>query len=104
VRAITMGPRLETALMNLFSPRAAQGAGIMNPDILANLLRELNSHASMHASEGRPVPLITPPALRVGVRRLVEPVMPNLPVISLAELPPHIGLNSIATWELANAA
>jgi len=105
VKAITMGPRLETALMNLFSPRAGQqGGGILNPDILANLLRELNAHASAHTTEGRSVPLITPPALRVGVRRLVEPVMPNLPVISLAELPPHIGLNSVATWELANAA
>src|SRR5690606_31375625 len=69
VKAITMGPRLETALMNLFSPRAGQqGSGILNPDILANLLRELNAHASAHTTEGRSVPLITPPALRVGVR------------------------------------
>src|SRR5690606_34679087 len=42
VRAITIGPKLETALMTLFSPRAGQaGGGILNPDILANLLREL---------------------------------------------------------------
>ena len=54
--------------------------------------------------EGRMPPLITPPSLRVGVRRLVEPVLSALPVISLAELPPSVKLNSVATWELNNAA
>jgi hypothetical protein len=30
-------------------------------------------------------------------------VLPNLPVVSLAELPASIKLNSVATWELINA-
>jgi flagellar biosynthesis protein FlhA len=57
----------------------------------------------MHAVEGRPLPLITPPTLRVGVRRLIEPVLPNVPVISLAELPAAVNLTSVATWELPHA-
>jgi flagellar biosynthesis protein FlhA len=101
VRAITMGPRLETALMQLFSPRPGQnGITLLNPDSLASLLGELNQLASQHASEGRAVPLVTPPALRIGARRLIEPVLPGLPVISLAELPPQVNLNAVATWEL----
>ena len=44
------------------------------------------------------------PSLRVGVRRLVEPVLPNLPVISLAELPAFVRLSSVATWEVQHAA
>jgi flagellar biosynthesis protein FlhA len=106
VRAITLGPRLEGALLGLFSPRAGQsaGAGMLNPDLLAGLLRDLNAQTTTHSNDGRPIPLITPPALRVGVRRLIEPVMPNVPVISLAELPPYISLSSVATWELQNAA
>ena len=60
--------------------------------------------ASSSGADGRPVPLIVPPGLRVGVRRLVEPVLPALPVISLAELPPFVGLNTIATWEMRHAA
>jgi len=104
VRGVTVGPRLEAALMGLFSPRSANaGTQLLNPDTLASLLRELNAVATAHSTEGRPAPLITPPSLRVGIRKLVEPVLPNLPVVSLAELPPSIKLNSVATWELTNA-
>jgi flagellar biosynthesis protein FlhA len=101
VRGITVGPRLEGALMALFSPRGANaGAQLLTPDSLANLLRELNLLATTHATEGRLAPLIAPPSLRVGIRKLVEPVLNALPVISLAELPSTITLNSVATWEL----
>ena len=48
-------------------------------------------------------PLIVPPNLRVGVRRLIEPVMPQVPVVSLAELPPTVTLSAVATWELTGA-
>jgi flagellar biosynthesis protein FlhA len=104
VRGVTVGPRLEAALMGLFSPRSPNaGTQLLNPDTLASLLRELNAVATAHSTDGRPAPLITPPSLRVGIRKLVEPVLPSLPVVSLAELPPSIKLNSVATWELTNA-
>ena len=104
IRGVTIGPRLEAALMGLFSPRSANaGTQLLNPDTLASLLRELNAIATTHSTEGRSAPLITPPSLRVGIRKLVEPVMPNLPVVSLAELPAAIKLNSVATWELTHA-
>ena len=104
VRGITLGPRLEAALMGLFSPRPGQnGLHMMSPDLLAALLQELNALAMSHGSDGKPLPLIVPPALRVGVRRLIEPVLPGLAVVSLAELPPQINLNSVATWEVRDA-
>jgi hypothetical protein len=34
----------------------------------------------------------------------VEPVLPGLPIVSLAELPSYVRLDSLATWELGNAA
>jgi flagellar biosynthesis protein FlhA len=105
VRGITMGPRLEQALTGLFSPRTAQpGMSLLNPDALARMLRDLNEMSQTYSSEGHPVPLVTPPSLRVGVRRLIEPVLPTLPVISLAELPTAVNLHSVGTWEMANAA
>ncbi len=105
VRGISLGGRLEASLMSLFSPRTAPSGGLpLTPDALASLLRELNLLATTHALEGRLPPLITPPSLRVGIRRLVEPVLSSLPVISLAELPPAARLNSVATWELPYAA
>jgi len=105
VRGITMGPKLEMSLLGLFSPRANQSASTMlTPDTLGALLRELDHMASSNTIEGRPIPLLAPPSLRVGVRRLVEPVLPNLPIVSLAELPAYVRLSSVATWEVGNAA
>ena len=87
--------------MGLFSPRAGQSnQTLLNPDSLAALLRDLSQLAATHSTDGRPVPLITPPGLRVGIRRLIEPVLPALPVVSIGELPPHVNLNSVATWEM----
>jgi flagellar biosynthesis protein FlhA len=110
VHGITIGPRLEQALTGLFSPRGQhqQAMGLLTPDGLAGLLRELNHLSTSNAIDGRPVPLITSPSLRVGVRRLIEPVLPALPVVSLAELPPSVTLQSAGLWEMnggyANAA
>ena len=80
VRGITIGSRLESALVGLFSPRASQpNAPLLTPESLAGMLRDLNHLATTYAVDGRPLPLITPPSLRVGVRRLIEPVLPSLP-------------------------
>ncbi len=58
--------------------------------------------ASLPLIAARPelVSLVAPPALRIGIRRLIEPVLPALPVVSLAELPPHINLHRVANWEM----
>ena len=72
----------------------------LDPDSLTGLLRTLNELASNARRDGRPRPLITPPALRAGVRRLVEPILPELPVISLGELPPQMPVQSLAIWEM----
>ncbi len=105
VRGITIGGRLESALLGLFSPRAAQpSAPLLTPESLAGMLRDLNHLATTYAMDGRPLPLITPPSLRIGVRRLIEPVLPSLPVVSLAELPAAITLSSVATWEMPHGS
>ncbi len=104
VRAITVGPRLEAELMRLFSPRSSlENSDSLDPDRLTALLARLERLHKTHG-EGGPLPIVTPPGLRLGVRRLVEPVFPHIPVVSLAELPPHVDLKGIASWELDHAA
>jgi flagellar biosynthesis protein FlhA len=104
ISGVTIGPKLEIALMGLFTPRQGRPDGLLDPDTLTTLLRKLDGVTRQHGGEGRPTPLITPPGLRVGVRRLIEPVMPQIPVLSLAELPPQINLQSVATWEISDGA
>jgi flagellar biosynthesis protein FlhA len=105
VRGTTIGPKLEMSLVGLFTPRPNQSVNTMlTPDTLGALLRELDQMSSATMVEGRPLPLLAPPSLRVGLRRLIEPVLPNLPVVSLAELPPYVKLSAVATWETSHAA
>ncbi len=101
VRGVTVGPRLEAALMQLFSPRAGRDAPPpLEPDQLTALLRQLHDLVASTRRDGRARPLICPPALRVGIRRLVEPILPDLPVVSLGELPPQIPVQSLGLWEV----
>jgi flagellar biosynthesis protein FlhA len=109
VRAITVGPRLEVALMQWFGPRrtgaeTSMPAPPLDPGMLTNALQSLSQLAERSQRDGQMPPLVTPPGLRVGVRRLVEPVLPRLPVISLTELPPQTPVQNLATWELSHAA
>src|SRR3954452_1808540 len=104
VRGITVGPRLEMALLGLFTPRANQNpATMLTPDSLGSLLRELDQVSSATTVDGRPVPRLAPPSRRVGLRRLIEPVLPNLPVVCLAEFPTYVKLSAVATWEASYA-
>ena len=105
IRGITIGPRMETALMALLNPRPTRetAARSLDPEELTNALRSLNDIIATHNRDGQRHPLITPPALRVGVRRLIEPVLPQLPVLSLGELPAQTPIQSLAVWELPHA-
>ncbi|MGD9524595.1 MAG: flagellar biosynthesis protein FlhA [Gemmatimonadales bacterium] len=105
VRGLTVGPRLEAALMQLFSPSTKTGDPVraLEPDQLTALLRSLADLVARTRRDGRVRPLITPPALRVGIRRLVEPILPDLPIISLGELPPATPVEGTAIWEISRA-
>jgi len=105
VRGVTVGPRLESALMQLFSPTVKGGESVrpLDPEQLTGLLRSLSELADRHRADGRVLPLIAPPSLRVGIRRLVEPILPDLPIISLGELPPSTPVEGTAIWELPRA-
>ncbi len=100
IRGITVGPKLEVALMGLFSPRGSS-IDTIAPERLSMVIQELD-RLTQGSAPGR-VPLITPPSLRVGIRKLLEPVLPNVPVISLSELPSQAGFEPLGIWELTNA-
>lgn len=104
VRGITIGPELESALMSFFSPGSTSTPPkLLEPDTLTRLLAHLQKMSRPSEAEARPIPIITPPGLRVGIRRLVEPVMPTLPVVSLAELPTQANIRSVGIWEMTDA-
>ena len=104
IRAITVGPRLEVALMQLFSPRTRENVRSLDPEDLTRALQSLHAIAAESQVDGAYPPLITPPGLRLGIRRLVEPILPRLPIISLGELPTQTPVQTLRLWELSHAA
>ncbi|TVR50108.1 MAG: flagellar biosynthesis protein FlhA [Gemmatimonadales bacterium] len=104
IRGITVGPRLEVALTRLFSPRPGEGNDVVEPGAMTRALTFLDQLAREHVRDGRPRPVITAPTMRVGIRRLLEPVLPHIPVLSLGELPPQVNVESVAVWEMKNEA
>ena len=102
--AITLGPRLEQSLSALLSPRQGQPPTTLTPDLVSQLIRDLEHTASSRAIDGRLPPLVVPSALRLGIRNVLEPVLPHQPVLSLAELPANVQLSAIAMWEVPRAA
>ncbi len=104
VKGIGIGPRLEAALMTFFSPRQGRSEAMLRPDTLTAVLRRIDQLTTRHAVDGALPPVVTPPGLRVGVRRLLEPVLPAVPVLSLSELPATVTLTTIALWEMPEDA
>jgi flagellar biosynthesis protein FlhA len=102
LEAIAVGPRLEVALMQMLSPRATEGARGLEPEQLTASLDALHRILESTKRDGILPPLITPPALRIGIRRLIEPSFHRLPVVSLAELPAQTQIKTVAVWELPN--
>ncbi|MDP2498916.1 MAG: flagellar biosynthesis protein FlhA [Candidatus Palauibacterales bacterium] len=105
VRGITVGPQLEASLMELFNPgQAGDQTGMLDPETLTGLLSELDDLWTESAAKDDRTPLISPAGLRVGIRRLIEPVLPSIPVVSVNELPPQVAVDSVDTWEIPDAA
>ncbi len=103
VRGVMLGPRLEASLMKFFAPRQGRpGDTMLDPDTLAAALKSVDRLVKQNTTDGHVPPVITPPGMRVGVRRLLEPVLPAIPVVSLAELPPQVNLIAAAVWELSD--
>jgi flagellar biosynthesis protein FlhA len=100
VHAITVGPRLEHALASLFSPRPGQAVTPLGPDVLPTLIGQLADLSTRHGAAGRPAPVIVPSGLRLHMRRMLDPVFPQVPVLSLSELPPSIEISKVASWEM----
>jgi flagellar biosynthesis protein FlhA len=101
LRALFLSPEAERRLTeridesrgeDSLSPRDAQV-------LLEGIGRALESSVLF---DSKPV-LLCPPALRRHVRRLTEGSLPHLGVLSYAELPPHVNVQTLGTVELGHA-
>jgi type III secretion protein V len=73
-------------------------APVASRDILTAIKRAI----SAHAPEAAPVVLLTQPDIRRYVRKLLEPELPDVRVVSVAELLPEIAIKPLGRATVAN--
>lgn len=99
----TLAPSVEGMVQESIR-QTDQGAFLaMDPGSAQNLISSINQHMEKAiVSEGQPV-LLVAPATRPHLAQLLNRFLPTLPVISQAEIPAEIRLQSLATIGLSHA-
>lgn len=101
IHGIQIGPRMEALVIRLFSSQPQ-----IDPDQVARQMRQLQSLVETKQKEqrlDRPPPLFTSSSVRPYVRKLIEPVLPQLPVVAVDEIPSQVSMVILAEWELEDA-
>jgi flagellar biosynthesis protein FlhA len=76
----------------------------MDPMQAQRIIKAINkTHENAVASDGQPV-LLTSPSIRPHLAQLITRFIPNLPVISQAEIPSEIRLQTLAVVNVDNAS
>jgi flagellar biosynthesis protein FlhA len=83
--AMTVDPGLESTLASSCKGEARL-APILPPSLLNAIYQQLSRHVQEMQAQGRIPILVCSPTIRAALRRLVEPVLPQLTVLSYGEL------------------
>jgi flagellar biosynthesis protein FlhA len=95
LRVFTLDSTIEEELGRAFSPQTAASV-VLQPSLVRRLLDGLRRLAGDQAAITSPVLLCSTPA-RFHLKRLLEPFMPKLVVLSPGEIPPAISVQSVGT-------
>jgi len=107
VRAITLAPEVEKTILDVIQASVTSGSQFaLPPRFIENLTASLKELVERMSGEGLQPLLICSPSIRQHFKRLIEPVFLNLVVISYAELPQTVEVQSYGTaqTEMASTA
>jgi flagellar biosynthesis protein FlhA len=97
LRVLTLDHNIEEELNRAFSPQAPPATGTgLQPSFVRRILDGLRSLAGDQVAQTAPILLCSTPA-RFHLRRLLEPFLPKVVVLSPLEIPPMISVQSLGT-------
>jgi len=97
LRVVTLDAAIEEEINRALNPAAAGGpAQALQPSFVRRLLEGLRRVAGDQVALASPVLLCSTPA-RFHIKRLLEPFIPKLVVLSPAEIPPVVSVQSLGT-------
>ncbi len=99
VYAITFDPQLEAAISDEMQRVQQRGLGglAISPRLINNIYRQMMKLTEEVTAMGRRPIVVCSPTVRSAVHRLLEPVMPNVSVLSFGELLVNTPVESIGT-------
>jgi flagellar biosynthesis protein FlhA len=87
LRALTLDPRLEQALVGKVHRTPTEVGLALDPATGRHLLEELNRRTADIAAKGQPTVLVVSTEARLPLKRFLEPSFPRLTVLAFQELP-----------------
>jgi len=99
VYAITFDPQLEAAISDEMQRVQQRGLGglAISPRLINNIYRQMMKLTEEVTAMGRRPIVVCSPTVRSAVHRVLEPVMPNITVLSFGELLVNTPVESIGT-------
>ena len=96
VQAITLDPRLEQQMAQGLRQTASEITMMMEPKLARHVVETLSPRVQQLLSAGQPPVVLCSPPIRLAFRRFFETTFSELTVLSYAEVPPRVEVQSAA--------
>jgi flagellar biosynthesis protein FlhA len=97
---ITLAPQIDEILNGAMRPAEQGGYLALEPGVAQQIIQAINaSTEDAMVADGQPILLVTP-QIRSQLAQLLTRFIPTLPVISQAEIPADVKIQSVATVEI----
>ncbi|RKY89482.1 flagellar biosynthesis protein FlhA [candidate division KSB1 bacterium] len=104
IHAITLDPAIENQIENAIKEATSTGVPVtLPPGTMKKIIDDFSRDIEEMISKGYTPLVVTNPRIRLYLRRLIEPVFPNLMVISTSEITPTVQIESIGGESTENA-
>jgi len=98
ITGMTLDPQVEQLITDGVKSAASQGESfVLPPNIITKLIEDLHRKMEMMTMSGHLPLLICSPSIRKFFKKLVDPYLPDLVVLSFSELTPNLQINSLYT-------
>jgi flagellar biosynthesis protein FlhA len=100
IRAITLDPRLEQQIAQGIRQSPNEVNLVLEPNLARHIIQKLSHHVQQMVAAGQQPLLLCAPQIRLAFKRFFESAFSELAVVSYAEVPSRIEVQSAGTVEL----
>ena len=104
VRAITLDPRLEQQIAQGIRQTQNEVNLVLEPNLARHIIQKLSNYVQQMVAAGQQPLLLCAPQIRLAFKRFFESAFAELAVLSYAEIPSRIEVQSAGTVDLPAAA